>query len=213
MRWHLRICDQVLCGHWLEPFFMPSTLWWSGDEWTERTSWTFPCFLVSLPTSTKTSFKQRFECNENIVLMRCLIRSGFVGLFNLLLLWPGFLLLHYTGFEAFELPSQLVWTYIIINGLIGTVLSEFLWLWWDQSSVSQRCEMTRVSVTAWPAKSSDVDVSGSTGAVSSRRLWLARSPWAWLSHSPSWRTSVCRRWVFSQLVFNSLCFSSSQETK
>ncbi|XP_031581913.1 solute carrier family 35 member F5 [Oreochromis aureus] len=54
---------------------------------------------------------------------------GFVGLFNLLLLWPGFLLLHYTGLEAFELPSQLVWTYILINGLIGTVLSEFLWLW------------------------------------------------------------------------------------
>ncbi|XP_061782462.1 solute carrier family 35 member F5-like isoform X2 [Nerophis lumbriciformis] len=54
---------------------------------------------------------------------------GFVGLFNLLLLWPGFLLLHYTGFEAFELPSQLVWTYILVNGLIGTVLSEFLWLW------------------------------------------------------------------------------------
>ncbi|XP_055005760.1 solute carrier family 35 member F5 isoform X1 [Boleophthalmus pectinirostris] len=54
---------------------------------------------------------------------------GFVGLFNLLLLWPGFLLLHYTGFEVFELPSQLVWTYILINGLIGTVLSEFLWLW------------------------------------------------------------------------------------
>ncbi|CAG11239.1 unnamed protein product [Tetraodon nigroviridis] len=54
---------------------------------------------------------------------------GFVGLFNLLLLWPGFLLLHYTGFEAFELPSQMVWTYILINGLIGTVLSEFLWLW------------------------------------------------------------------------------------
>ncbi|XP_057709157.1 solute carrier family 35 member F5-like isoform X1 [Corythoichthys intestinalis] len=54
---------------------------------------------------------------------------GFVGLFNLLLLWPGFLLLHYTGFEAFELPTQLVWSYIFINGLIGTVLSEFLWLW------------------------------------------------------------------------------------
>ncbi|XP_051937978.1 solute carrier family 35 member F5-like isoform X2 [Hippocampus zosterae] len=54
---------------------------------------------------------------------------GFVGLFNLLLLWPGFLLLHYTGFEAFELPSQLVWAYILVNGLIGTVLSEFLWLW------------------------------------------------------------------------------------
>ncbi|XP_039611330.1 solute carrier family 35 member F5-like isoform X2 [Polypterus senegalus] len=54
---------------------------------------------------------------------------GFVGLFNLLLLWPGFFLLHYTGYEDFELPSMLVWVYIIINGLIGTVLSEFLWLW------------------------------------------------------------------------------------
>lgn len=52
-----------------------------------------------------------------------------MGLFNLLFLWPGFLLLHYTGFEAFELPSQMVWPYILINGLIGTVLSEFLWLW------------------------------------------------------------------------------------
>ncbi|CAB1328352.1 unnamed protein product [Coregonus sp. 'balchen'] len=55
--------------------------------------------------------------------------TGFVGLFNLLLLWPGFVVLHYTGFEAFELPSKLVWTYVLINGLIGTVLSEFLWLW------------------------------------------------------------------------------------
>ncbi|KAM4627071.1 solute carrier family 35 member F5 isoform 2-T3 [Discoglossus pictus] len=54
---------------------------------------------------------------------------GFVGLFNLLLLWPGFFLLHYTGFEAFEFPSKLVWIYIVINGLVGTVLSEFLWLW------------------------------------------------------------------------------------
>ncbi|CAH2304909.1 solute carrier family 35 member F5 isoform X2 [Pelobates cultripes] len=54
---------------------------------------------------------------------------GFVGLFNLLLLWPGFFLLHYTGFEAFEFPSKLVWAYLVVNGLIGTVLSEFLWLW------------------------------------------------------------------------------------
>uniref|UniRef100_UPI00398E3C37 solute carrier family 35 member F5-like isoform X4 n=1 Tax=Pristiophorus japonicus TaxID=55135 RepID=UPI00398E3C37 len=55
--------------------------------------------------------------------------QGFVGLFNLLLLWPGFFLLHYTGFEAFEFPTKTVWMYILINGLIGTVLSEFLWLW------------------------------------------------------------------------------------
>ncbi|XP_075704732.1 solute carrier family 35 member F5 isoform X3 [Rhinoderma darwinii] len=54
---------------------------------------------------------------------------GFVGLFNLLLLWPGFFLLHYTEFEAFEFPNKLVWIYLVINGLVGTVLSEFLWLW------------------------------------------------------------------------------------
>uniref|UniRef100_A0A8C8LU03 Solute carrier family 35 member F5 n=1 Tax=Oncorhynchus tshawytscha TaxID=74940 RepID=A0A8C8LU03_ONCTS len=65
----------------------------------------------------------------DIVIFCYLCLLGFVGLFNLLLLWPGFLVLHYTGFEAFELPSKLVWIYILINGLIGTVLSEFLWLW------------------------------------------------------------------------------------
>ncbi|XP_030064656.1 solute carrier family 35 member F5 isoform X1 [Microcaecilia unicolor] len=54
---------------------------------------------------------------------------GFVGLFNLLMLWPGFLLLDYTGFEDFEFPSKLILMYIVINGLVGTVLSEFLWLW------------------------------------------------------------------------------------
>ncbi|KAM9302470.1 solute carrier family 35 member F5, partial [Gastrophryne carolinensis] len=54
---------------------------------------------------------------------------GFVGLFNLLLLWPGFFLLHYLQFEAFEFPNKLVWIYLVINGLVGTVLSEFLWLW------------------------------------------------------------------------------------
>ncbi|XP_055226641.1 solute carrier family 35 member F5-like [Gorilla gorilla gorilla] len=54
---------------------------------------------------------------------------GFVGLFNLLLLWPGFFLLHYTGFEDFEFPNKVVLMCIIVNGLIGTVLSEFLWLW------------------------------------------------------------------------------------
>uniref|UniRef100_A0A2K6GYQ4 Solute carrier family 35 member F5 n=1 Tax=Propithecus coquereli TaxID=379532 RepID=A0A2K6GYQ4_PROCO len=54
---------------------------------------------------------------------------GFVGLFNLLLLWPGFFLLHYTGYEDFEFPNKVVLMCIIINGLIGTVLSEFLWLW------------------------------------------------------------------------------------
>lgn len=54
---------------------------------------------------------------------------GFVGLFNLTLLWPLFFILHYGHWEEFEWPNSRQWTFLIINGLIGTVLSEVLWLW------------------------------------------------------------------------------------
>lgn len=54
---------------------------------------------------------------------------GFVGFFCVLLLWPGFLILHYSKEETFMWPSGEQWLFICINGLIGTVLSEFLWLW------------------------------------------------------------------------------------
>lgn len=52
---------------------------------------------------------------------------GFVGLWNLLLLWPFFFLLHFTGLEPFTLPSLSVFGYLSLNGLLGTVLSDFLW--------------------------------------------------------------------------------------
>ncbi|XP_070570117.1 solute carrier family 35 member F5-like [Ptychodera flava] len=54
---------------------------------------------------------------------------GFVGLFTLLLLWPCFFFLNYTHWEGFELPSKMALIYLAVNGLVGTVLSEFLWLW------------------------------------------------------------------------------------
>ncbi|OWF51586.1 solute carrier family 35 member F5-like isoform X1 [Mizuhopecten yessoensis] len=54
---------------------------------------------------------------------------GFVGLFCMLLLWPGFFMLHFSGSEDFEWPNGEQWLYIVLNGIIGTVLSEFLWLW------------------------------------------------------------------------------------
>ncbi|KAK7502422.1 hypothetical protein BaRGS_00006375 [Batillaria attramentaria] len=54
---------------------------------------------------------------------------GFVGLICALLLWPGFFILHYSRQEVFELPNKTQWLFILINGLIGTVLSEILWLW------------------------------------------------------------------------------------
>nr|XP_050863982.1 solute carrier family 35 member F5 isoform X2 [Vespula vulgaris] len=54
---------------------------------------------------------------------------GFVGLFNLTLLWPLFFILHYGHWEEFEWPDTHQWTFLIMNGFIGTVLSEVLWLW------------------------------------------------------------------------------------
>ncbi|KAJ2014295.1 hypothetical protein IW146_010422 [Coemansia sp. RSA 922] len=54
---------------------------------------------------------------------------GAVGLANILLLWPGFIVLHYTGIETFRLPhSGSMWLMIIVNALIGTFLSDYLWL-------------------------------------------------------------------------------------
>ena len=54
---------------------------------------------------------------------------GFVGLFNTVLLWPGLMLCHFSASEKFELPNARQWELLLLNGLIGTVLSELLWLW------------------------------------------------------------------------------------
>ncbi|KAF9125838.1 hypothetical protein BGX30_000264 [Mortierella sp. GBA39] len=54
---------------------------------------------------------------------------GFVGLFNILLLWPIFGILHWTGAEPFELPhdTRIIWM-IGINAFVGTFVSDYLWL-------------------------------------------------------------------------------------
>ena len=42
---------------------------------------------------------------------------GLVGLFNVIFLWPGFLVLHFTGVEKFELPpTGKVWTVVLVSG-------------------------------------------------------------------------------------------------
>eukprot|EP00794_Sanderia_malayensis_P017617 gene17617-19371_t len=55
---------------------------------------------------------------------------GFVGLFSGLMFWPVFFILHYTGLEKFSFPPDNdTWMYIAVNGFVGTVLAELLWLW------------------------------------------------------------------------------------
>ncbi|XP_065168212.1 solute carrier family 35 member F5-like isoform X2 [Atheta coriaria] len=54
---------------------------------------------------------------------------GFVGLFNLILLWPLFFFFHYSNWEHFELPTKHQLMFLLVNGVLGTVISEALWLW------------------------------------------------------------------------------------
>ena len=51
-------------------------------------------------------------------------------MFSALVMWPLFFVLDYTQLEVFQWPTRQQWLYITANGLIGTVLSEFLWLWY-----------------------------------------------------------------------------------
>uniref|UniRef100_U5EQY9 Solute carrier family 35 member F5 n=1 Tax=Corethrella appendiculata TaxID=1370023 RepID=U5EQY9_9DIPT len=54
---------------------------------------------------------------------------GFVGLWSLLLMWPLLFVLNFSQLEPFELPSRRQFVVLFLNGLIGTVFSEALWLW------------------------------------------------------------------------------------
>lgn len=41
-----------------------------------------------------------------------------------------FFVLNFTQIEQFELPNHRQFLVLVVNGLIGTVLSEALWLWY-----------------------------------------------------------------------------------
>ena len=58
-----------------------------------------------------------------------LLFAGFLGLCTLLLLWPGLVILHVTKIEELVWPDSLEWAVLFINGIVGVVLSNLLWLW------------------------------------------------------------------------------------
>ncbi|KAH0561995.1 hypothetical protein GP486_003305 [Trichoglossum hirsutum] len=52
---------------------------------------------------------------------------GLVGLFNVLFLWPGFFILHYTGEETFQLPpTRQIWTIVLVNSTTS-LISDVCW--------------------------------------------------------------------------------------
>ncbi|XP_071502654.1 solute carrier family 35 member F5-like [Diadema antillarum] len=89
-----------------------------GSLWALGGAFFYAVYLVA--------FKRKVDHEDKIDIP---MFFGFVGLFNFLMIWPGVVILHYTSIEPFQLPSSRVWIYLAVNGLIGTVLSEFLWLW------------------------------------------------------------------------------------
>ncbi|KAL4866345.1 hypothetical protein BDV12DRAFT_173079 [Aspergillus spectabilis] len=63
--------------------------------------------------------------NESRVNMQLFF--GLVGVFNMFLLWPGFVILHLAGVETFALPdTSRVWTIILVNSL-SSLLSDICW--------------------------------------------------------------------------------------
>ncbi|KAI1452148.1 hypothetical protein F4805DRAFT_448604 [Annulohypoxylon moriforme] len=52
---------------------------------------------------------------------------GLVGIFNILILWPLFFILHFTGIEPFELPPNgKIWSIIVMNS-ISSFVSDISW--------------------------------------------------------------------------------------
>lgn len=49
---------------------------------------------------------------------------GLVGFINMVLIWPGFIILHFTGLERFELPpTDRVWTILLVCSSIPSSIS------------------------------------------------------------------------------------------
>lgn len=89
----------------------------AGVLWSVGGSFFYACYIVLL--------RRKVDSEDR---MDVAMFFGFVGLFTLLFLWPGILVLHYTQLEPFVWPSKRQWMFLALNGLVGTVISELLWL-------------------------------------------------------------------------------------
>ena len=77
--------------------------------------------IYSLYTVLLTKYTRR---DGNISMLMML---SFMGFFTAISAWPGFFILHFTKLEPFHVPSLKSFIMLTLNGLIGTVLSDFLW--------------------------------------------------------------------------------------
>lgn len=52
---------------------------------------------------------------------------GFVGLINIVVLFPLFPIFNYTGIEVFSWPNKETFIFLTINAFIGTFISDYCW--------------------------------------------------------------------------------------
>jgi hypothetical protein len=84
---------------------------------------------------------------------------GFVGLLNAVCLWPLGLILSFVGVERLEMPTAEEAGALIANGVIGTVVSDLLWLW-AVLLTSPLITTVGISLTVPLAVTSDVVLHG-----------------------------------------------------
>ncbi|KAJ4463086.1 putative Solute carrier family 35 member F5 [Paratrimastix pyriformis] len=90
------------------------TLW--GDVLALVSAITFGLYSVLL--------RKLLGDEKNVPMM---LLFGLIGMWNMVLLWPMFLLLHYTGLEPFALPGWATLGYLLLNGVCSSLLSDWLW--------------------------------------------------------------------------------------
>nr|CAB3266246.1 solute carrier family 35 member F5-like [Phallusia mammillata] len=90
----------------------------AGIMWSLLGSFCYAVYLVFLQKSVGTTGKLDVP-----------MFFGFVGLVCFSLLWSGMAILHYLRLETFQLPNKTEAILLVVNGLVGTVLSELFWLW------------------------------------------------------------------------------------
>jgi len=72
-------------------------------------------------TLLKVKVKDENRCNSAMFF-------GFVGVFNVLLMWPLGVALDLLGIEPFQMPDAKTFGVLVLNAMIGTVLSDYLWM-------------------------------------------------------------------------------------
>nr|AKN21651.1 slc35f-1 [Schmidtea mediterranea] len=91
---------------------------YEGIIWSLISAVGYAVYLVNLRRKVK---------NENQMSLPMFF--GFVGIWTILCLWPGLFILHMTKFEIFQWPNKTQLGSLLLNGFLGTLGAELLWLW------------------------------------------------------------------------------------